>query len=181
MNIDLVKIKYADTYCYKYKPLKFCCSGLKNAYKDEYDDYPAITITNENIYTNKDRDCKSLNLCISRNFYEDDYVSEKNYPINYCPYCGEKIKYTIDEEKDCTELYKTLIEVVDDLQKRIEITDSRSRYKELCNYRDYIQEGLYGLEDVKDYNTFKEKLALINMQGILVTTDKIIKEKRKRE
>lgn len=176
MNIDLVKIKYDNTYCYKHESLKFCCNDLKNAYEDEYDDYPNIVLTNKHIWTKKDRSPKDLSLCISRDFYEDSYVSTKNYPINYCPYCGEKIKYTIDEEKDCTE-FKTLIGIINDLQKHIENTDSRSRYKELCKYRDYIQKGLYTLEDINDFDTFKEKLALINMQNILAATDKIIKEK----
>jgi hypothetical protein len=72
-----------------------------------------------------------------------------------------------------------LVEVVDNLQKRIEKTDNRSSYRELRNYRDYIQEGLYTLKDVNDYSTFKEKLALIDMQGVLAITDKIIKEKEK--
>lgn len=179
MNINLVKIKYSDTYCYKYKPLVFCCSELKNAYKDEYDDYPNIILTNEKIWTNEDRDYKSLSLCISRQFYEGDYINTKNYPIKCCPYCGEKIKYTVDEEKDYTKLYKTLTEVVDDLRKRIEVIDSRKKYIKLCSYRDLIQEGLYALEDINYYNKFKEKISIADMHRILVTTDKIIKEKEK--
>ena len=179
MKINLVKIKYGDTYCYKHKPLVFCCSELKNAYEDEYGDYPNIILTNERIWCNKDRDYKTLNLCISRQFYEEDYISTKNYPIKCCPYCGEKIKYTVDEEKDYSELYKTLIKIVDNLQKRIEVIDSRKEYTELCNYRDNIQEGLYALEDINNFNKFKEKLSIVNMHGILATADKIIKEKEK--
>ncbi len=177
MNINLVKIKYSDTYCYKYKPLVFCCSELKNAYEDVYGDYPDIVLTKDGIWTNEDIVYNSPYLCISRSiedYYDSDYTETKNYPINYCPYCGEKIKYTIDGEKDYTGLCKTLKKVIDDLQKCIETTDSRSGYKELCKYRNYI---LYILKNINDFDTFKEKLALVNIQDILVTTDKIIKEK----
>ena len=132
MKINLVKVKYGDTYCYKHKPLVFCCSELKNAYEDDYGDYPAIVLTNH-IWTNKDRDYKQLSLCISHCFCEEDYTSEKNYPIDYCPYCGEKIKYNVDEEKDYTELYSALIEITDDLQKRIEVTIAEKNMKIYAN------------------------------------------------
>lgn len=182
MKINLVKVKYDDTHCYKHKSLVFCCSELKNAYEDRYGDYPDIVLTNEHIWTNEDIAYNSLYLCISqevKDFYNKNYIEARNYPIVCCPYCGKEINYFTVEEKDYSKLYKTLVEISNELQERAEITDSRKEYKELCNYRELILEGINAFKDINDYNKFKEKISIAVMHGILAITDKIIKEKEK--
>ena len=166
MNINLVKIKYDNTYCYKYKPLKFCCEDLKNAYNsDVYGDYPDIILTHDNIWSSESIAYKLPVLCFSQNiisFYDDDYIDIRNYPINYCPYCGKKLNYFIElEGEDYIELYKKLIKAMDDLQEQAKTTNSDKEYKEIVDKKELIHNKINIFEDIDDYELFIKELGIV--------------------
>ena len=89
MKIELIRLKFNDTHSYKYKPFKYCC--------DEIQSDKAIVFTGEDLVHSDDcwdderyipRFCTSHTEVITS--YEDEWEQTDNYPIQFCPHCGEK-------------------------------------------------------------------------------------------
>ena len=102
MKIELIKLKFNDTYSYKYKPFQYCCDEIQND--------KAIVFTGEDLVCNdifglvvRDSDYTIIpQFCNSYteifNSCGDEYEQTDNYPIQFCPHCGEKIEISVADE-----------------------------------------------------------------------------------
>lgn len=130
MKIELIKLKFNDTHSYKYKPFKYCC--------DEIHQNDCIMFTNEDLSSLKYMDdsgnfipqfCTSHTEVITS--YEDEWEQTDNYPIKFCPHCGEKIEISVVEEIDISDKYNELSKQREDLWKKCQRTDSKKKESEL--------------------------------------------------
>lgn len=125
MKIELIKLKFGGMESYKYMPFTYCCEAIKNN--------PCIIFTNEDIqnyHSNQlARFCTSNTYAVTS--YEDEWWKTDNYPIKFCPHCGEKINITLIATIDVNERYQELIELRKRLRKQVEDTDSKKEDAEL--------------------------------------------------
>lgn len=131
MKIELIRLKFDDTHSYKYKPFKYCCDEIQND--------KAIVFTGEDINDiggeYEDDNVSIPQLCTSHTevitSYEDEWEQTDNYPIQFCPHCGEKIEISVVEEIDVSDKYNGLIKQREELWKKCQITDSKKKEFEL--------------------------------------------------
>lgn len=149
MKVDLVELKINEDNYYKYKPFKYCCAKIR--------DNPCIGFTGEDIVEESD-DHSIWNIpkfCIREEVTEDDWEDTfeytNNFPINFCPFCGEKIEVSITEKKDISDVYNRLAGKRKSIRERIMKTDSKSsdvklnvkamiidrKIEELCSLSEY--------------------------------------------
>ena len=125
MKIKLIKLKFNDTHSYKYKPFTYCCNKIQND--------KAIVFTGEDINDiggeYKDEGISIPHFCTSH--YEDEWEQTDNYPIRFCPHCGEKIGISVVKEIDVSDKYKELTKQRDELWKKCQSTDSKKEDYEL--------------------------------------------------
>lgn len=151
MKIELIKLKFNDTCSYKYKPFEHCCDEIQND--------KAIVFTGEDLVHSNDcwddgryvpRFCASHTEIITS--YEDEWEKTDNYPIQFCPYCGEKIEIEVVDEIDVSDKYNELSKQRDELWKKCQRTDSKKREVELrerVGKLDKQINGLYLLDEWK--------------------------------
>ena len=131
MKIELIKLKFNNTCSYKYKPFTYCCDEIQND--------KAIVLTGEDI---NDIDgeyeddgffipqfCASYTEIITS--YEDEWEQTDNYPIRFCPHCGEKIEISVVDEIDVSDKYNELTKQREELWKKCQRTDSKKEEFEL--------------------------------------------------
>ena len=135
MKIELIKLKFSDTHSYKYKPFTHCCDEIQND--------KAIVFTGEDVVCNdtfglvvRDSDDTTIpQFCNSYtetfNSWGDEYEQTDNYPIRFCPHCGEKIEISVVDEIDVSDKYEELTKQRDELWKRCQRTDSKKKEAEL--------------------------------------------------
>lgn len=134
MKIELIRLRFNNSHSYKYKPFKYCC--------EEIDGNECIEFTTENMVTSsflKEDEgvdgCCSPKLCISHTetitSYEDEWEITNNYPIRFCPYCGEKVNIKVVNEIDVSDKYNELTKQREDLWKECQRTDSKKEEFEL--------------------------------------------------
>lgn len=130
MKIDLSKLKFNDTCAYKHKPFAYCCDEIQND--------KAIVFTGEDLAHSDDclgderyipRFCTSHTEVITS--YEDEWEQTDNYPIQFCPHCGEKIEISVVEEIDVSDKYNELTKQREELWKKCQRTDSKKKESEL--------------------------------------------------
>ena len=63
--------------------------------------------------------------------YEDEWEQTDNYPIRFCPHCGEKIGISVVKEIDVSDKYKELTKQRDEPWKKCQKTDSKRKEFEL--------------------------------------------------
>ena len=63
--------------------------------------------------------------------YEDEWEQTDNYPIQFCPHCGEKIEISVVEEIDVSYKYNELSKQRKELWKKCQRTDSKKKEVEL--------------------------------------------------
>lgn len=133
MKIKLIKLKFNDTHSYKYKPFTYCCNKIQND--------KAIVFTGEDINDiggeYKD-DCIYIpQFCTSYTetvgSWEDEWEQTDNYPIQFCPHCGEKIEISVVEEIDASDEYNGLTKKRKELWEKCQRTDSKKKESELRN------------------------------------------------
>lgn len=151
MKIDLVELKINEDNFYKYKSFKYCCAKIR--------DNPCIVFTNEDIIE-EDNDSSVWNIpkfCIREEMMEDDWEDTfqytNNFPINFCPFCGEKIEISIAEELDVSEKFNELSEKHKKLRDESRRTDSRRKARKLED--EFIElgrkiDGFYILSEWKE-------------------------------
>lgn len=131
MKIELIKLKFNNTCSYKYKPFTYCCDEIQND--------KAIVLTGEDI---NDIDgeyeddgvsipqfCASYTEIITS--YEDEWEQTDNYPIRFCPHCGEKIEISVVDEIDVSGEYEELNKQREELWMKCQKTDSKKKEFEL--------------------------------------------------
>ena len=135
MKIELIRLKFDDTHSYKYKPFKYCCDEIQNN--------KAIVFTGEDLVCNdifglvvRDSDdtiipqfCNSYTETFTS--YEDEWEQTDNYPIRFCPHCGEKIEISVVDEIDVSDKYEELTKQREELWKKCQKTDSKKEDFEL--------------------------------------------------
>ena len=135
MEIELIKLKFNNTHSYKYKPFKHCCDEIQND--------KVIVFTGEDLVCNdifglvvRDSDDTTIpQFCNSYtetfNSWGDEYEQTDNYPIQFCPHCGEKIEISVVEEIDVSNKYNKLSKQRDELWKKCQRADSKKKESEL--------------------------------------------------
>ena len=63
--------------------------------------------------------------------YEDEFEQTDNYPIEFCPHCGEKIDISVVDEIDISDKYNELTKQREELWKKCQRTDSKKEAAEL--------------------------------------------------
>lgn len=149
MKIELIKLKFNDTYSYKYKPFKYCCNEI---HQNE-----CIIFTDDDLSPLKyidDEDSFIPQFCTSHTelitSYEDEWEQTNNYPIQFCPHCGDKIEIEVVDEIDLSEKYNKLHKKRYELSDKCRRTDSK---KEEFDLRKQVREldnqmnGFYELDE----------------------------------
>lgn len=128
MKIELIKLKFNDTHSYKYKTFTHCCNEIQND--------KAVIFTGENITGEYDDDgiyipqfCTSYTETFTS--WGDEFENTDNYPIQFCPHCGEKIEIEVVDEIDISGKYNELTKQRDELWKKCQRTDSKKKEYEL--------------------------------------------------
>lgn len=131
MKIELIRLKFDDTHSYKYKPFKYCCDEIQ---KDK-----TIVFTGEDInYICGEYEddgvcvpqfCTSYTETVGS--WGDELEQTDNYPIQFCPHCGEKIEISVVEEIDVSDKYNKLSKRREELWKGCQRTDSKKKEFEL--------------------------------------------------
>ena len=133
MKIELIRLKFDNIHSYKYKPFKYCCDEIQND--------KAIVFTGEDINDiggeYEDDGVSIPQLCTSYTevitSYEDEWEQTDNYPIQFCPHCGEMIEISVVDEIDVSDKYNELSKQREDLWKKCQKTDSKKEEFELMN------------------------------------------------
>lgn len=156
MKIELIRLKFDDTHSYKYKPFKYCYDEIQND--------KAIVFAGEDLVCNdtfglvvRDSDDNIIpQFCTSYtetfNSWGDEYEQTDNYPIKFCPHCGEKIEISIVDEIDVSDKYNELTNQREELWKKCQKTDSKKKEAELreqVGKFDKQINGLYLLDEWK--------------------------------
>lgn len=131
MKIELIKLKFNDTHSYKYKPFKHCCNEIQND--------KAIIFTDEDINDidgeYEDDGIFIPKFCTSHTetftSWGDEFENTDNYPIQFCPHCGEKIEIEVVDEINVSEKYNELTKLREELWKKCQRTDSKKKEHEL--------------------------------------------------
>lgn len=159
MKIELIRLKFNDTCSYKYKPFTHCCDEIQND--------KAIVFTGEDLICNdtfglvvRDSDDNIIpQFCNSYtetfNSWGDEFEQTDNYPIQFCPHCGEEIKIEVVDEIDVSDKYNELSKQREELWKKCQRTDSKKKEFEL---RDQVSkldkqiDSFYWLDEWKEDN-----------------------------
>ena len=130
MKIELIRLKFNDTHSYKYNPFKYCC--------DEIQSDKSSVFTGEGLVHSDDcwdgeryvpGGCTSHTEVITS--YEDEWEQTDNYPIQFCPHCGEMIEISVVDEIDVSDKYNELSKQRKELWKKCQRTDSKKKEVEL--------------------------------------------------
>lgn len=132
MEIELIKLKINDTHSYKYKPFTYCCDEIQND--------KAIVFTGEDLVHSDgcwDDERYVPQFCTSYTetvgSWEDEWEQTYNYPIQFCPHCGEKIEISVVKEIDVSDKYNKFSKQREELWKKCQKTDSKKEESELRN------------------------------------------------
>ena len=95
-------------------------------------------------------------MCISHSYddgdYEDSWIVTENYPISFCPHCGEKITISIVGEEDHTKELDILEAERDKILKQIRRTDSKKKTEELNEQRRMLDKRINYLYEFGEYD-----------------------------
>lgn len=143
MRIELIKIKFDDTCSYKYRPIKYCCDALQ---KDK-----GIIFTNEDFVDPDEKYCDDdgnsipsfcTTYTVNVNSYDDEWDEVNNYPIKFCPHCGERITTKVMNVSDLSKTYEALKKERKDLFIKANTTDSKKKESELKGKVRQLDNGL---------------------------------------
>lgn len=130
MKIELIKLNFNDTCAYKYKPFTHCCEAIQN---DKAIVFAGEDLVHLDTYWEDERYiprfCTSHTEIITS--YEDEFEQTDNYPIEFCPHCGEKIDISVVDEIDVSNKYNELTKQREELWKKCQRTDSKKEEFEL--------------------------------------------------
>lgn len=128
MKIEFIKLKFNDTHSYKYKTFTHCCNEIQND--------KAVIFIGEDIIGEYDDDgiyipqfCTSYTETFTS--WGDEFENTDNYPIQFCPHCGEKIEIEVVDEINVSEKYNELTKLREELWKKCQRTDSKKKEHEL--------------------------------------------------
>jgi hypothetical protein len=144
MKINLIKVNFKgnyrhcnyENYVYKFLPFNFCCENIKNDknivftdnYNEKYDDvnykaaYEADMKFQDIIGPDDDIGCYIYPMSFPRycKIIDHDLFFSDIIPINWCPYCGEKIEIKIVMEVDASSEHLAIDKKMNLLQDAID-------------------------------------------------------------
>ena len=125
-----------------------CCKELKNN--------PCIEFTNEYLESVEEDAFPLPQVCtrdvVHTTSYEDDFEDIYNYPIQYCPHCGQPIEISVIKTIDCSKQYEELEKEREELSKKVNETDSKIETKKLKEQIKTIHDSI---EDFYHFNEWK--------------------------
>ena len=83
--------------------------------------------------------------------YEDDYEIIKNYPIKYCPWCGEKIEINVADELDMVAREREIINKLKNLHEKINKSDSISERTRLSKKEELLRDEIDKMYDLDEW------------------------------
>lgn len=147
MKIDLVKIKLSQCNKYKYKPIKWCCDEMKNN--------PMTLFTNDDLTRIEGWDYQGHpQMCLNFDYvedYEDDYEIIKNYPIKYCPWCGEKIDINVVDELGMISRERKIFNELEKLHEKRNKSDSISERTRLSKKEELLRDEIDKMYDLDEW------------------------------
>lgn len=156
MKIELIKLKFNNTYSYKYKPFKHCCKAIENN--------ESIIFTGEDLVCNdlfglvvRDSDENTIpQFCTTHTkiweSWGDEFEETENYPIQYCPHCGKKIEIAVVNEIDVSEEYNKLSKQREDLWNMCQKIDSKKKASELIEQIKKLDEQINGFYELSEWD-----------------------------
>ena len=75
-----------------------------------------------------------------------------NYPIQFCPHCGEKIEIEVVEEIYVSEEYNQLSKQRDELWKKCQKTDSKKKENELREQVRDLDNKINGFYELSEWS-----------------------------
>lgn len=147
MKIDLVKIKLSQCDKYKYKPIKWCCDEIKNN--------PMTLFTKDDLVRIEGWDYqKHPQMCLNFDYvvdYEDNYEITKNYPIKYCPWCGEKIDINVVDELDMISRERKIFNELEKLHEKRNKSDSISERTRLSKKEELLRDEIDKMYELDEW------------------------------
>lgn len=132
MKINIKRHKFDDKVGYEVTRMDYCC--------EEFKDFPIKELTNDFI------EHEDPSMCISHQYeetcWEDSWETTDNYPINFCPFCGQPIEINVIQGEDFTEKYKQLKIEREQVWEKCRSTDSKRESSELQNQVHDIDEKI---------------------------------------
>ncbi len=142
MKIELIKLKFNDTHSYKYKPFTHCCDEIQND--------KVIVFTGEDLVHSDgcwDDERYVPQFCTSYTetvgSWEDEWEQTYNYPIQFCPHCGEKIEISVVKEIDVSDKYNKFSKQREELWKKSQRTDSKKEESALRERVEKLDKQIY--------------------------------------
>lgn len=135
MKIEVIKVNfdvnypYDDGFSYKYKPFKYCCGAIQND--------KAVIFTDKDLVLDAEVEPWKQTPCFctshTKYYYYSGTPDEEtvNYPIQFCPHCGEKIEVAVVDEIDVSKRYDELSKLRNSLWEKCQRTDSKKEESEL--------------------------------------------------
>lgn len=164
MKIDLIKINLGDFCKYKFKKYEPCCSDILGN--------PCINFTNYNL-TEETPDNEPRYCLTSTDSYDCEGIWEDNYPIKFCPHCGEPIEIKTIEVIDRSEKFSALAKKREELLKRIRELRDSSKSENTSDVR--ISDN--NSQD-KSLEKLYEELQRVNMKINYIQTLSLYEEER---
>ena len=97
---------------------------------------------------------KHPQMCLNFDYvedYEDDYEIIKNYPIKYCPWCGEKIEINVADELDMVAREREIINKLKNLHEKINKSDSISERTRLSKKEELLRDEIDKMYDLDEW------------------------------
>ena len=132
MKVELVKINLGDFYTYKFKSYNPCC--------DDILDDPCISFTNCNLI--EETPDNEPRYCLTNFDSYDDVACGDNYPIKFCPHCGEPIEIKTVKVIDCSEKFPALVKKSGELLERIRAFRNSSKSDNTSNDNKYSKKSI---------------------------------------
>lgn len=153
MKVELVKINLGDFCKYKFKRYEPCC--------DDILDDPCISFTYCNLI--EETQDNEPRYCLTSTDSYGDVALGDNYPIKFCPHCGEPIEIKTVEVIDCSEKFSALVKKREELLKRMQELRNFSKSENTSNnnFKEKSMEKLY--EELRRINkkiTYMQALSL---------------------
>ena len=147
MKVEIIKQNLGDEVSYKYKPMSFCCEKLARN--------PVIELV-VGEYDATENYISEPRFCIADyeewTEWEEEFRRDDYYPINFCPFCGEKIETEIIREEDISDKYARLERERDILCKGARVTDSKSKEEDLRRKVRELENKLDYYNELRKYN-----------------------------
>lgn len=131
MDIRLIKLRLDDgVYTYKYYPFEYCCKHLKNSSCINFVDVDMDTFDiDDGLASDVPRFCVEKKNIIQE--FEGSVDWSVNYPIMYCPYCGQRIKIKVVGTKDVKSVCDLLNRTRAKLWKQCQNTNNKKEENQI--------------------------------------------------